>query len=192
MPVQDAKSSLKFLSPTLDFQSHWRPGGRNFGVPKNMGDLSFQVLAGVLRGSYGSPWFLLNSVSQTLNYANCIQTQKYLWGILKLWITECLTLYWRRDIFSLSILREILLAYYGTFRGLCTNTSQSELTIFTTRPMVSCFTATSATERSATVLAAVSVTRSRFTEAVRTTASARCSLCLLPRSCLCAARTALM
>ena len=66
------------------------------------------------------------------------------------------------------------------------------LTLITTSPMVSWSTPTSATVRSATVLATVSVTRSRFTEAVRTTASARCSTCLLPRSCLCAARTALM
>ena len=43
MSVQDAKSSLK-MSPTLNFQSHWRPAGRNFGAPKNIGGLCFQVL----------------------------------------------------------------------------------------------------------------------------------------------------
>ena len=38
------KVALKFLSPTLNFQSHWRPAGRNFGALKNMGGLCFQVL----------------------------------------------------------------------------------------------------------------------------------------------------
>ena len=44
MSVQDAKVASKFLSPTLNFQSHWRPAGRNFGALKNMGGLCFQVL----------------------------------------------------------------------------------------------------------------------------------------------------
>ena len=43
MSIQDAKSSLK-MSPTLNFQSLWRPAGRNFGAPKNIGGLCFQVL----------------------------------------------------------------------------------------------------------------------------------------------------
>ena len=41
MSIQDAKSSLK-MSPTLNFQSLWQPAGRNFGAPKNIGDLCFQ------------------------------------------------------------------------------------------------------------------------------------------------------
>ena len=36
--------TLKFLSPMLNLQSYWRPTGRNFGAPKNMGGLCFQVL----------------------------------------------------------------------------------------------------------------------------------------------------
>ena len=38
------KVASKFLSPTLNFQSRWRPAGRNFGALKNMGGLFFQVL----------------------------------------------------------------------------------------------------------------------------------------------------
>ena len=38
------KVASKFLSPALNFQSHWRPAGRNFVFPKNMGGLCFQVL----------------------------------------------------------------------------------------------------------------------------------------------------
>ena len=48
MSVQDAiKIASKFLS-------HWQPAGRNFGAPKNMGGLCFQVLGsqGVL-GVFG-------------------------------------------------------------------------------------------------------------------------------------------
>ena len=37
------KVASKFLSSILNFQSHWRPVGRNFGAPKNMGGLCFQV-----------------------------------------------------------------------------------------------------------------------------------------------------
>ena len=55
IPVQDAKSTVAsiFLSPTLNFQSHLRPAGRNFGAPKTLGGTllsSFGVL-GCLRGS---------------------------------------------------------------------------------------------------------------------------------------------
>ena len=35
---------LKFLSPMLNLQSYRRPTGRNFGAPKNMEGLCFQVL----------------------------------------------------------------------------------------------------------------------------------------------------
>ena len=38
------KVASKFLSPTLNFQSHWQPAGRNFGALENMGGLCFQVL----------------------------------------------------------------------------------------------------------------------------------------------------
>ena len=38
------KVASKFLSPTLNLQSHWQPVGRNFRAPKNMGGLCFQVL----------------------------------------------------------------------------------------------------------------------------------------------------
>ena len=38
------KEASKFLLPMLNFQSHWRPVGCNFGAPKNMGGLCFQVL----------------------------------------------------------------------------------------------------------------------------------------------------
>ena len=41
MPVQDA--SLK-MSPTLNFQSHWRPADRNFQrSPQNVGDLKYPI-----------------------------------------------------------------------------------------------------------------------------------------------------
>ena len=43
--------TLKFLSPMLNLQSYWRPTSRNFGAPKNMGGLCFQVL-----GSLGVLW----------------------------------------------------------------------------------------------------------------------------------------
>ena len=38
------KVASKFLSPMLNLQSYWRPTGRSFGAPKNMGGLCFQVL----------------------------------------------------------------------------------------------------------------------------------------------------
>ena len=38
------KVASKFLLPTLNFQSHRRPAGRNFGALKNMEGLCFQVL----------------------------------------------------------------------------------------------------------------------------------------------------
>ena len=45
VPVQETLNvASNFMSPTLNFQSHWRPAGRNFGAPKNMGGLCFQVL----------------------------------------------------------------------------------------------------------------------------------------------------
>ena len=59
MSVQDAKVTSKFLSPTLNFQLHWRPAGRIFGALKNMGGLCLQILGslgvfGGLRGLWGS------------------------------------------------------------------------------------------------------------------------------------------
>ena len=51
------KVASKFLSPMLNFQSHWRPAGHNFGALENMGVLfsSFGVLGGLkgLRGLWG-------------------------------------------------------------------------------------------------------------------------------------------
>ena len=58
----------------LNLQSYWRPTGRNFGAPKNMGGLCFQVLGslGVL-GVLGvfvfkTPVFVANFVAQLDNF----------------------------------------------------------------------------------------------------------------------------
>ena len=43
------KVASKFLSPTLNFQSHWRPAGRNFGALKIWGVFAFKFWG--LKGS---------------------------------------------------------------------------------------------------------------------------------------------